>query len=322
MRAPVYRYNSDTCRYERATPSALTIFFYGAALLICSTFMLAGMLIVHNRFVESKKEKILRKENIALEKSEKVISRKIQEIEVMLASLHEEDKALHNKFFSSVENIQESPNDRNKNQNILLADAPSSLAFLAQVEKGSRNLLIQARESSADFARSFATRKFASTGSLPLALPVRHLTSAAIFSGYGVRINPFHKGLYQHPGIDIAVPRGTEVCATGGGRVIAVKLSSLQAGYGNYLEVDHGDGYITRYAHLENILVSKGQKVTRGSVVGTTGISGGSVAPHLHYEILRHGKNVDPVMFMVQGIGPQDYQLFMQASQKQNQSLD
>ncbi|MDQ2657797.1 MAG: M23 family metallopeptidase, partial [Bacteroidota bacterium] len=142
------------------------------------------------------------------------------------------------------------------------------------------------------------------------------------FSGFGMRVNPFHKGLYKHLGVDIAMPRGTPVLATATGKVVQLKRSDLQAGYGNYLEVDHGNGVVTRYAHLEDILVRFGARVTKGDTIGTVGTSGGSVAPHMHYEILRDGENVDPVHYMVQGLSATQHQLLTTMSHKQNQSLD
>jgi murein DD-endopeptidase MepM/ murein hydrolase activator NlpD len=137
-----------------------------------------------------------------------------------------------------------------------------------------------------------------------------------------MRVNPFHKGLYEHPGVDIAMPRGSAVIATASGTVIEICKSTVQAGYGNYIEIDHGNGFITRYAHLEDVQVKYRQKITKGSVIATVGNSGGSIAPHLHYEIIRDGITVDPVHYMIEGLSSHEHHQLKLISQKQNQSLD
>ncbi|MBK8290924.1 MAG: M23 family metallopeptidase [Flammeovirgaceae bacterium] len=129
-----------------------------------------------------------------------------------------------------------------------------------------------------------------------------------LVSGYGIRINPFHKGNYHHDGVDISSARGTVVTATAEGQVTIVKRSDLVAGYGNYLEVDHGDGYVTRYSHLEEIVVRQGQTVKKGQSIGIVGSSGGSIAPHLHYEVIKNGNNLNPIDFFMEGIASGQYE--------------
>jgi murein DD-endopeptidase MepM/ murein hydrolase activator NlpD len=118
------------------------------------------------------------------------------------------------------------------------------------------------------------------------------------------------------------MPRGTPVVATASGVVSQLKRSDLQAGYGNYLEVDHGNGIVTRYAHLEDITVRFGARVAKGEAIGTVGNSGGSVAPHVHYEILRDKVNVDPVHYLMEGLTAAQHHLMVTMSHQQNQSLD
>jgi murein DD-endopeptidase MepM/ murein hydrolase activator NlpD len=158
--------------------------------------------------------------------------------------------------------------------------------------------------------------------SVPAYPPLAGFDPSKLVSGFGTRINPFHKRNYHHDGLDIAAPRGTEVLAAAAGRVTAISFSDLQAGFGNYIEVDHGNGYLTRYANLGEITARYGQKVTKGQPIGLIGISGGSVAPHVHYEILKNGRNVDPVKFLIQGLNASQYEQVWQAAVQQNQSLD
>jgi murein DD-endopeptidase MepM/ murein hydrolase activator NlpD len=157
---------------------------------------------------------------------------------------------------------------------------------------------------------------------MPAYQPVQPWSADKVLSGFGTRVNPFHKGLYEHPGVDIGAPRGAAVNATAPGVVTEIKRSTVEAGYGNFIEIDHGHGFRTRYAHLEEIKVKLNQRIAKGAVIGTVGNSGGSIAPHLHYEIIRDGKNVDPVRYMIEGLSSLEHHQLTQVSKKHNQSLD
>ncbi len=88
------------------------------------------------------------------------------------------------------------------------------------------------------------------------------------------------------------------------------------------MEIDHGNGFITRYAHMDDILVKPGQHVTKKEDIGYVGSTGGSIVPHLHYEIIQRGDNVDPMIYMIEGLSSEDYNVLMSLSKKSNQSLD
>ncbi len=126
---------------------------------------------------------------------------------------------------------------------------------------------------------------------MPAIWPVRGLLS----SGYGMRRSPVTWRYKLHSGIDIAAPSGTPVIAAGAGRVV---LSEYHAGYGNLIEIDHGDDIISRYAHCSRRLVEVGEAVLRGDLIATVGSTGQSTGPHLHYEILIDGEFVDPMEFI------------------------
>jgi murein DD-endopeptidase MepM/ murein hydrolase activator NlpD len=110
--------------------------------------------------------------------------------------------------------------------------------------------------------------------------------------------------------------------ATADGIVTESKRNTVQAGYGNYVEITHAEGYVTRYAHLEELMVRVGQSVSKGFVIGTSGNSGGSVAPHLHYEISLSGSPVNPVQYIIEGLSTNDHEAIVAKASKKNQSLD
>jgi len=136
-------------------------------------------------------------------------------------------------------------------------------------------------------------------------LPVRHpLTSAAeMTSSYGVRSDPFTRGMAMHTGIDFRAEHGAQVRATGAGRVVTAEYSG---GYGNLVEIDHGNGLTSRYAHLSSIDVDEGREVEAGAFVGRVGSTGRSTGAHLHYETRLTGDPTDPTRFLRVGARHRD----------------
>jgi murein DD-endopeptidase MepM/ murein hydrolase activator NlpD len=127
----------------------------------------------------------------------------------------------------------------------------------------------------------------------------------------------------MHEGIDFAATRGTEIYATGNGKVKTVKINSeLETGYGNYIEIDHGFGYVTKYAHLSKVNLKVGDVVNRGMVIGLVGSSGGSTAPHVHYEIIKDGVKFDPITYLMNGVNNHDYSKLIELASRENQSFD
>jgi len=117
-----------------------------------------------------------------------------------------------------------------------------------------------------------------------------------ISSNYGYRVDPFTEIRKYHSGIDLAANRGTPVHASGKGKVIYAAYS--YGGYGNLVKIDHGNGFVSFYAHMNKIKVSKGDIVERGQFIGEVGSTGRSTGPHLHYEIQKDGKSINPVKYM------------------------
>lgn len=133
-------------------------------------------------------------------------------------------------------------------------------------------------------------------GSAPIHRPLAG--SARRNSNFGNRSDPFTGSKAFHAGIDFAGTSGTTVLSTGGGKVI---FADRRGGYGNLVEIDHGDGLISRYAHLSAFLVTKGQTVESGTPIGRVGSTGRSTGPHLHFEMRRKKVPVDPTAFLDAG---------------------
>ena len=127
---------------------------------------------------------------------------------------------------------------------------------------------------------------------LPSGLPVE---SGYISSGFGSRVDPFTGFEGPHEGIDLAAPPGTPILAAAGG---IVSYADEGGSYGMLVEITHGGGYVTRYAHNASILVQPGETVRRGDTIALLGSTGRSTGPHLHFEVLRDGNPVDPLQYL------------------------
>lgn len=319
-----YHYNPKTCQYERARWDVRDILWYVAGLVTLGLLFCGAMIFAHDSLLESETERLLRAENQVLEKHKPVLEEQLATVEATLVSLKEDDKALYAKVFSSDLPQSEASASTLSKEKILLADAAGFKDMMEILKSKSEALRKTSAKSNAFFGNTTHITKdqFDIMGSIPSTQPVANTQLDLLVSGFGERINPFHKGNYKHPGVDFAAARGTEVFATANGRIVTVSKTTLQAGYGNYIDVDHGHGFVTRYAHLEEIKVQRGQNVSKGTAIGTVGSSGGSTAPHLHYEVIRDGEPVDPARYLMEGLSSEQHMKLLKLSSKQNQSLD
>ena len=154
---------------------------------------------------------------------------------------------------------------------------------------------------------------------IPAIMPVSNKNLKKTASGYGVRIDPIYKTAKFHAGMDFSANIGTPVYATGDGTVVK---AGWETGYGNLIQVDHGFGYVTWYAHLSKYKVRPGQKVVRGEVIGEVVNTGKSTGPHLHYEVHVKGKVQNPVNYYFMDLSAEDYDKMIQIAANHGKVFD
>lgn len=154
----------------------------------------------------------------------------------------------------------------------------------------------------------------------PMTNPLKNYSFAQTGASTGSRMNPFYKVSMQHNGLDMIAPSGEPVYAAADGTVSNVIRS--RKGLGNVVEIDHGNGYMTRYGHLADVEVRKGRKLTKGTRIGYVGVSGNSFAPHLHYEVIKDTLVMDPVNYMFASVTPEEYVNMLVMSVTTGQSMD
>lgn len=155
---------------------------------------------------------------------------------------------------------------------------------------------------------------------VPAIQPVNNRQLTLLAAGKKPLINPFHRAMREHHGVDYLVPEGTAVFATADGTVKS--LSEKNTSHGKAVTISHGNGYETSYSHLLDIRVKKGQKVKRGDIIALSGNSGLSFAPHLHYEVIYNDTRVDPVHYFFLELTPEEYQRIIRISLSSMQSFD
>jgi len=181
-----------------------------------------------------------------------------------------------------------------------------------------KQTVVQSR--SLEEIESLAKNKASLIEAIPTIQPIKNKDLTRVASGYGYRIDPFTKIRRFHYGMDFTAKRGTPIYATGNG--IVKRADNRSSGYGKHIRIDHGFGYVSLYAHLSKYKVRRGQKVKRGDIIGYVGNSGRSVGPHLHYEILKDNKKINPLNFYYGNLSAQEYEALLTQSNQENQSMD
>lgn len=282
------------------------------------------MVVCYQVFFESENSVDMRAENELLKNHNPVLEQEISDVEQNLKQLKRIDEKLNDRLFNTTSEKGTVMATTLNKQKVLLAGVGDFQTIIDFVHLRSTQLIEKSLRANAAFSANFNVAKDQVENSqyIPTLLPVKDARPNALVSGYGERINPFHKGKYNHPGVDFAAPRGSSVLSSAPGTVIRTSRTSLQAGYGNYIVIDHGNGFLTRYAHLEAIKVKKGARIEKGDIIGFVGSSGGSVAPHLHYEVIRNGEHVDPGHYLLEGLTSDEYGELLERASEANQSLD
>ena len=319
MAGAKYYYNPRTLRYERAGLSIRRVVFTTIGVLFTGGLFFLGLFFLQNKLITTAAERQLKDENKALKEHHSILSSRLAGSKVKLTALQQKQTDLMKKFFD----VEVNGEARHPTPDLLTQDEVAFESELTRLNQRYDQTISRAYQTSYSFAGSAAVdrEELNRVYSFPGSLPVESSDPDLLVSGYGTRFNPWHKGRFHHDGIDFAGSRGAKVLATGKGTVSLVKGTELTAGFGNYLEIDHGHGYVTRYAHLGSIQVRQGQRIQKGQVIGLIGMSGGSIAPHVHYEVMKDGRHIDPMRMLVEGIGSDQFYLLARAAGNPNQTL-
>ncbi len=282
-----------------------------------------GSVLLFDIAFDSPKDRAQAREIAFLEGQVLSFENDIHEIEGVLENIEVRDDAIYRTLFGTdpYPEYRRNPGIGGADRNRVLRgyEHTEDVANLSvRVSEVQRRLVAQSR--SFDEVMELATTHEERLHSIPAIQPVRNDDLKRMASGWGNRFHPIYKVMKFHYGMDFSAPTGTEIFATGDGVVVKVRRS--YTGYGRHIVIRHGFGYETLYAHMSKTLVSKGQKVKRGETIGLVGNTGTSVAPHLHYEVSKDGKKVNPAHYYFNDLSPEQYELLLQNAEVAHQSFD
>ena len=323
MSSVKYYYDPETLSYREIRVSKTATLKYFLGFLLAS--LLFGLLIVFTAsyYFESPSEKALNRELQNMELQYSILDQKMGEIEGVLANIEERDNAIYRLYFEAnpIPEAQRTQgfggvNRYSKFEGYENSDLISSAHQRLDVLQ--KRIVIQSK--SLDEITNLAKDKENFLAKIPAIQPIKNEDLTRMASGYGYRTDPFTKIRKFHYGMDFTAPRGTPVYASGDG--IVKRADSRSSGYGRHVRIDHGYGYMSLYAHLYKYNVRRNQLVKRGDIIGFVGSSGRSQAPHLHYEIFKDKRRINPLNFYYGNLTSEEFNDLLIKASIENQSLD
>lgn len=292
------------------------------ALLVLKFFLASISLtvvyyVVFALFFSTDKERALQNENRMLERMYPEMNRKSELLDEVVEGLKVRDMKIYEDIFET-----EAPElDKILDVNLMpLTDSLTEENLVKLTEAKASRLMTGAGKVEDNMRHVLRLLSEDSYTAPPMHLPLSNFSLPMTGASVGRKMNPFYKVTGEHDGLDFMAPLGDEVLAAADGTVSQVTRS--RRGEGNVVVMEHSGGYSTKYAHLQDITVRKGQQVTRGTVIGHVGMSGLSFAPHLHYEVWKDTVLCDPVNFLFGSVDPGEYAHMFIVSVATGQSLD
>ena len=292
---------------------------WGKALrfLAATVTVAVGFYALFALLFSTEEERRLQQENRLYESYYQELREKERLVSDVVEGLQVKDDALYRRIF---ETEAPSVDAVTAADLISVSDSLSESFYLSYSASKSESLRMMARSVDDNFREIYRILSERRDSLPPLSMPLEGMSSAQTGASVGLKHNPLYKVDLQHDGIDLVAPQGSPVYAAADGVVREIVRSNK--GLGNIVEIDHRNGYRTRYALLGDVAVTKGRTVKRGQKIGTVGISSTTFAPHLHYEVLRDGEVLDPVHFLFASVSPDEYAAMLYMSVSTRQSLD
>ena len=320
-----YYYDSENLAYRKIkTKKAKKI---GVVLLFLVASALFGFLmfviLLNTPYFETPKDRLQARDIDNLKLHYAILNKKIDELNTVTAAIEDRDNNLYRTYFNTapISDADRKAGFKTKNRYAELEGFDNSALVKNTTERVdilSKALAIQSK--SLDEILQLAKAKDHLLSAIPAIQPVKNENLKRMASGFGYRSDPFTKVRKMHEGMDFTAKTGTPIYATGDG--VVAKADNTASGFGNHIVIRHGYGYETLYAHLSKYKARAGQRVKRGDIIGYVGSTGRSEAPHLHYEVHKNNKAVNPLNFYYGNISAVEYVAISKVANQENQSLD
>ncbi|MDR0414209.1 MAG: M23 family metallopeptidase [Prevotellaceae bacterium] len=312
------KFNHETLDFDEVRFTVLGIAKRTLVWLIVGGLFLAIYYTLFAQFFSTPQERQLSEINRTISDNYDKLVKQHEQVQRLVTYLHQRDADIYRYIFGTA---RPNLNVRETSLNITAIEQANNIA-LTQYTKQEIDKLDSIINRQTERLKSIVelAKGNPQPQSMPTSSPLNSNDFRNIAATYGLRMHPFYKVFKEHSGVDFTAPLGTNVYATGNAIVESVE-NNLRAS-GITVTLNHQNGYHTRYAHLFKANVRKGQQVTRGNIIGLVGNSGRTVAPHLHYEVIKDGQTVNPLHYFFKNITPENYYLLMQIATNKGQSLD
>lgn len=321
MRPVFYRYNPDTDNFERHYPTLKTRLASAGRYLAVGGVIGIGLYVLLFYILDGPTERNLKEENSKLKSQYAILEKRLDNSIKVMEDIRNRDDNFYRVMmqmdplsskerYSGLENDTKLENVGHLNDAELLNRMNRSMDLLEHQ--------IYSQSVSFDQLRKAAGEQKEKIASIPSVMPI-NVKDYTMSSGYGYRRDPVYGTAKFHEGLDFAAATGTPVFATADA---VVEVASRKDAYGNCIDLNHGYNYMTRYAHLSQILVKPGQRVKRGEMIGKVGSTGKSTASHLHYEVRFKGEPQNPVHYYFMDLTPQQYVDMIQLAENSGRVMD
>lgn len=285
--------------------------------LVATVTFAIVLYVVFAIFFSTDEERQLQRENRLYRERYAKMVEKEKLIADVVEGLMEKDNGIYEGLFKTSVPSADAASAANF---ITISDSLSENYYVKTAASTSGTLMLMAGSVEDNFREVFRLLEEKRDSIPPLALPLHGMSYVQTGASVGMKYNPVYKLQVQHDGLDLVAPQGAPVYAVADGVVSQVVRS--RKGLGNTVEIDHGNGYVTRYCLLGDMTAVKGRRVRCNQQIGTVGISPTLPAPHLHFEVRRNGIPLDPVNFFFASVTPEEYARMMYLSVSTEQSMD
>lgn len=318
-----YQFDPDTLSYVKVNKGFKYFFKYSFILLILSSVVGVLLTVAFLAVVDSPKEKQQKREIANLRMQIELMNKDLDQVQKILEDIEQRDDNIYRVIFEAepIPNSIRQAGFGGSNRYEHLKDMDNAELVIGtrmKLDQIRKQVFIQSK--SLDEIVELARNKEKMLRSIPAVMPIAKKNLSRVASGWGYRIHPIYKTRRFHYGMDFTADIGTPIYATGDGVVKVAQ--SRRTGYGNHIEIDHGYGYTTLYGHLSKFNVKRGTRVKRGDVIAFSGNTGTSSGPHLHYEVHKNGKQIDPKYFYYDDLTPEEYERMIQISTNYGQAFD
>lgn len=320
-----YYYDSEKLAYRKITTKKSKKFGFAVLFLVAAALFgfLSFVALLNVPYFKTPNDRIQEREIENLRLNYAILNKKLEQLQGVAEQIAERDNNLYRTYFNTapISDEERKSGYKNKNRYTALQGFNNSELVSSTSKKMdvlSKQLAIQSK--SLDAILKMAEAKQVFLASIPAIQPVQNEKLRHVASGFGYRTDPFTKARKMHEGMDFTAKTGTPIFASGDG--IVVRADNSASGFGNHIVIRHGYGYESLYAHLSKYKCRAGQRVKRGDIIGYVGSTGRSEAPHLHYEVHKNGKVVNPLNFYYGSISAVEYVAISNAANQENQSLD